>query len=146
MKITILFLCIFQIIFIISSAFMSKLYIHIPILSIICTASFLKSCMVFPLFIDNLYVLIGTSAILCTFFEHSCTIVHILTKNTKNCTFFVYNAKKALHPVLSNRCKAFLQMYQSTVLLQNFIQKCFNGIAVAIRICQTGFSMPCAFD
>lgn len=67
--------------------------------------------MVFSLFLDNLYVLVRTSSILCTFFEHSCTIVHILTKKLKNCTFFVYSSKKALHPVLSNRRKAFLQQY-----------------------------------
>ena len=57
--------------------------------------------MVFPLFIDNSYVLVGTSSILCTFFEHSCTIVHNLTKNRKNRTFFVYKQQKALYLTFS---------------------------------------------
>ena len=52
--------------------------------------------MVFFLFLGNLYVLVRTSCILCTFFEHSCTIVHILTKKALQTTrkalfFYIYS-------------------------------------------------------
>ena len=73
---------------------MSKLYIHIGVLSITCTAFFSKSCMVFSFFAFNLYALVRTAPILCIFFEHSCTIVHNLTKSGKTVLFLYINNKK----------------------------------------------------
>lgn len=153
---------------------MSKLYIHIGVLSITCIAFFSKSCMVFSFFAFNLYVLVRTTPILCIFFEHSCTIVHNLTKSGKTVLFLYINNKKLCN-LTFRQTQSFFTFYNNMykyarayffhgiclilhgtihrytiksaeILFQNFIQKRSDCIRISIWICQTGFSMSCPFD